>query len=94
MNTNQFAAKNNNQMTAGESLAEDVIEGVLEVGAEVAPDGLEGVGDAVGDAIGGVLEGIDDLPVLAVVGIIAGAVVALGGIVFGIYKLVKKAVNK
>ena len=40
------------------------------------------------------LEGIDDLPVLAVVGIIAGAVVALGGIVFGIYKLVKKAVNK
>lgn len=75
-------AQKKNSMGVGESVAEGVIEGALEIGAEAAEEGIGGV-------IGGVLEGIDDLPALAIVGIVIGVLVAIGGLFVGIFKLVK-----
>ena len=65
---------NNDTMTSGIELVGDV--------AEAAADGI-------GDFVGGLFDGVDDLPVLALVGVIAGAVAVVGGAGYGIYKLVK-----
>ena len=59
-------------------ITEDVASGALDVGVNVA-------GEVIGDA----LEGADDLPVIAIIGIVAGVIAAIGGIVFAICKLVK-----
>ena len=64
-------------------IAENVAEGALDVGVNVA-----------GEVIGEALESADDLPSIAIIGIIAGVIAAIGGIAFAIYKLVKACKKK
>ena len=64
-------------------ITEEVAEGALDAGLNIA-------GEVIGDA----LEGADDLPVIAIIGIIAGVITAVGGIVFAICKLVKARKKK
>ena len=64
-------------------ITEDVAEGALNVGIDVASE-----------AIGEALENADDLPAIAIIGIIAGVITAVGGIVFAICKLVKARKKK
>lgn len=64
-------------------ITEEVAEGALDVGVNVAAE-----------VIGEALENADDLPVIAIIGIVAGIIAAIGGITFGIYKLVKALKKK
>ncbi len=64
-------------------IAENIAEGALDVGVNVA-----------GEVIEEALEGADDLPVIAIIGIVAGIIAAVGGIAFAIYKLVKALKKK
>lgn len=64
-------------------ITEEVAEGALDVGLNI---GLEVIEDA--------LEGADDLPAIAIVGIIAGIVAVVGGIIFAVYKLAKACRKK
>lgn len=93
---------NNANMTSGIELVGDVAEAALEMatsGVDLADTAGEAVGavgdvaeaaaDGIGDFVGGLFDGVDDLPVLAIVGVVAGAVAVVGGAGYGIYKLVK-----
>jgi len=64
-------------------ITEEVAEGALDVGINIA-------GEVIGDA----LEGADDLPVIAIVGIVAGIIAAIGGIIFVICKVAKACRKK
>lgn len=64
-------------------ITEEVAEGALDVGVNLA-------GEVIGDA----LEGADDLPAIAIIGIVAGVIAAVGGIAFAIYKLIKVCKKK
>lgn len=64
-------------------IAEDVAEGALNVGIDVASE-----------AIGEALENADDLPAIAIIGIIAGVLAVIGGIAFVICKIVKSCKKK
>lgn len=93
---------NNDNMTSGIELVGDAVEAVVEIatsGVDLADTAGEVVGavgdvaeaaaDGIGDFVGELFDGVDDLPVLAIVGVIAGAVAVVGGAGYGIYKLVK-----
>jgi len=86
MDNEQLITQNMQQEPPGHShidIAEEVTEGALDVGLNIA---CEAIGDA--------LEGADDLPAIAIIGIVAGVIAAIGGIVFAIYKLVKALKKK
>ena len=93
---------NNDNMTSGIELVGDAVEAVVEIatsGVDLADTAGEAVGavedvaeaaaDGIGDFVGELFDGVDDLPVIAVVGIVAGDVAVVGGAGYGVYKLVK-----
>lgn len=86
MDNEQFATQNLQAEPPKHShidITEEVAEGALDVGVNVA-----------GEVIGEALENADDLPVIAIIGIIAGGITVIGGIVFAIYKIVKACKKK
>jgi len=85
MQNNSTKRNNIGKVIGEEILLEAVTEGVFAVGEEV----VEGGADSIGDVVSGLFDGADDLPSLAVVGIIAGIVAAIGGIICGVSKLVR-----
>ena len=102
--------KNNNVQNADITPIGDAVEAVLEVGTEIPEavdsigdlaDGAGAIVDEAGEVAGGLvdgfgdlLDGIDDLPILAIVATIGGAILVIVGIVTGIIKLVKHFKNK
>lgn len=87
-------------LDAGADIAEEIAESILNDGGDVAENILEGSDAAESvlengtEAIGDVLDAADDLPVLAVIGIIVGAVTAVGGIALAVYKFWKRTKKK
>lgn len=69
-----------------QGVTERLAEGVVDVGMEVADGLIDMETDGI---VEGLLEGADDLPALVIVGIIAGVVAVIGGVIW----LVKKAVK-
>lgn len=59
----------------------DIAEAALE-----SEEVIEGCGEVLGD----VLENVDELPILAIIGIIAGIGAAIGGIIFAVKKIKKR----
>lgn len=83
---------NNNSKELGKEIAGEVIETVADIAvesAETISDAGEVVGD-VAEAAGGILENLDDLPIAAIIGIIAGVTALIGGIIFIVKKIIEK----
>lgn len=64
-------------------IKEDVAEGALDVGVNIASE-----------ALGEALENADDLPAVAIIGIVAGIIAAVGGIIFLVCKIIKTCKKK
>lgn len=85
------------QKSSNASVGLDIAEGVVELGLETAKGAaeiVEEVAEGTGNFIGGLLEEADDLPGLAIAGIIAAGAAVIGGIGFVIYKICKVFRNK
>lgn len=66
----------------------------IDITEEVAEGALDASVNIAGEALGEALENADDLPAIAIIGIVAGIIAAVGGIVFLICKIIKTCKKK
>lgn len=80
------------QIVKKNSEVSSAVENSIEVVADIAEAALESeeVVEGCGEIIGDILDGADDLPILAIVGIISGIIAAIGSCIFIIKKFKKK----